>query len=199
MNALNTSPSTSAADGRGQQRLNYLRGDPSQEGATVTSFRQRPTSKLGDIVNSSPNYVAAPNAGIGLASYAQFRLNYLNRTPMIYVGGNDGMLHGFRASDGRELLAYVPSKVHTQLNKLTSKTYTHQYFVDGSPQVGDAFIGTAVAHGAGRRARRRRPGNLRARHHRSRPVQRGERRQHGDVGIQRQRRPRFRLRRSARP
>jgi type IV pilus assembly protein PilY1 len=142
VNSLNISPSTSVADGRGQQRLNYLRGDASQEGATVTSFRQRPTSKLGDIVNSNPNYVAAPSAGIGETSYAQFRLNFLNRPAMIYVGGNDGMLHGFRASDGRELLAYVPSKVHTQLNKLTSKTYTHQYYVDGSPQIGDAFIGT---------------------------------------------------------
>jgi type IV pilus assembly protein PilY1 len=142
VNALNISPSTSVADGRGQQRLNWLRGDASQEGATVTSFRQRPTSKLGDIVNSNPNFVAAPSAGIGLASYAQFRLDFLNRPAMIYVGGNDGMLHGFRASDGRELLAYVPSKIHTQLNKLTSRTYTHQYYVDGSPQVGDAFIGT---------------------------------------------------------
>jgi type IV pilus assembly protein PilY1 len=142
VNSLNTSPTTSVADGRGEQRLNYLRGDPSQEGATVTSFRQRPTSKLGDVVNSNPNFVAAPNAGIGVASYAQFRLNYLTRSPMIYVGGNDGMLHGFRASDGRELLAYVPSKAHRQLNKLTSKTYTHQYYVDGSPQIADAFIGT---------------------------------------------------------
>lgn len=139
--SLDTSPTTSTIDGRGQQRLNYVRGDPSQEGATVTSFRQRPTSKLADIVNSNPNFVGAPNAGIGEAAYATFRLNNLNRPQMIYVGGNDGMLHGFRTSDGRELLAYVPSKAHPNLNKLTSKTYVHRYFVDGSPEVGDAFIG----------------------------------------------------------
>jgi type IV pilus assembly protein PilY1 len=142
VNYLNTSPTTAVNDGRGQQRLNYLRGDPSQEGATVTSFRQRPTSKLGDIVNSNPNFVGAPSAGIGEASYAQFRVDYLNRAPMIYVGGNDGMLHGFRASDGNELLAYVPSTLHSQLNKLTSRTYTHRYYVDGTPQVGDAFFAT---------------------------------------------------------
>ncbi|MCC7484308.1 MAG: hypothetical protein IT529_04915 [Burkholderiales bacterium] len=141
VNQLNVSPTTSVADGRGAQRLGWLRGDASQEGATVTSFRQRPTSKLGDIVNSNPNFVGAPAAGVGEAAYAQFRLTYLNRSPMIYVGGNDGMLHGFRASDGRELLAYVPSKVHGQLNQLTSRTYVHRYFVDGSPQVGDAYIG----------------------------------------------------------
>ena len=142
VNSLNTSPATSANDGRGQQRLDYLRGDPSQEGATVTSFRPRPTSKLGDIVNANPSFVGAPSASIGEASYATFRLNHINRPEMIYVGGNDGMLHGFRGSDGRELLAYVPSKVHSQLNKLTSRTYTHHYYVDGTPQVGDAFIGT---------------------------------------------------------
>jgi type IV pilus assembly protein PilY1 len=137
---LDTSPSTNANDGRGQQRLNYLRGDPSQEGATATAFRQRPTSKLGDIVNSNPNFVAAPNAGIGEASYNDFRLKHLDRPAMIYVGGNDGMLHGFRASDGRELLAYVPSKTHPHLNQLTNKGYVHRYYVDGSPEVGDAFV-----------------------------------------------------------
>ncbi len=141
VNYLNTAPTTSVNDGRGQQRLDYLRGDPSQEGATATAFRQRPTSKLGDIVNSNPNFVGPPSAGLGEASYAAFRLEHLERTPMIYVGGNDGMLHGFRAADGQELLAYVPSKAHTQLNQLTSKTYTHRYYVDGSPQVGDAYVG----------------------------------------------------------
>jgi type IV pilus assembly protein PilY1 len=141
VNALNTAPTTSINDGRGQERLNFLRGDPSQEGATVTAFRQRQTSKLGDIVNSNPNFVGAPSAGLGDSSYLTFRLAHINRTPMIYVGGNDGMLHGFRASDGQELLAYVPSKVHAQLNHLTAKTYTHRYFVDGSPQVADAYVG----------------------------------------------------------
>jgi len=138
--SLDTSPATSTIDGRGQQRLNYVRGDASQEGATATSFRQRPTSKLADIVNSNPNFVGAPNAGIGDAAYATFRLNNLNRPQMIYVGGNDGMLHGFRSTDGREMLAYIPSKAHSNLNKLTSRTYVHRFFVDGSPEVGDAFV-----------------------------------------------------------
>ena len=138
---LNTYPTTGINDGLGQLRLNYLRGDPSQEGTAVTSFRQRPISKLGDVINSSPNFVGPPNAGIGEASYATFRLNNLSRAPMIYVGGNDGMLHAFRASDGQEVLAYIPSKSHANLNKLTSKTYVHRYFVDGTPEVGDAFFG----------------------------------------------------------
>jgi len=57
------------------------------------------------------------------------------------------MLHGFDASattPGHELIAYVPSMVYPNLTKLLSQTYnatgSHQYFVDGNPTVGDAFI-----------------------------------------------------------
>jgi type IV pilus assembly protein PilY1 len=138
---LDTSPSTSVTDGRGEQRLNYLRGDASQEGATVVSFRQRPTSKLGDIVNSNPNFVSIPSANILDPTYAQFRLDNASRPAMIYVGGNDGMLHGFDAATGQEKLAYIPSKTFPHLNKLTSKTYVHRYYVDGSPEIADAFFG----------------------------------------------------------
>ncbi|MDH5535109.1 MAG: PilC/PilY family type IV pilus protein, partial [Betaproteobacteria bacterium] len=142
--ALNTAPTTFINDGRGQQRLDYLRGDPAQEGATATSFRQRPTSKLGDIVNSDPNFVGVPNAGIADAAYDTFRLAYASREPVIYVGGNDGMLHGFNAGTGvnagKEVLAYVPSKTHAHLSKLTSRTYIHRYFVDGSPEARDALV-----------------------------------------------------------
>ena len=31
-----------------------------------------------------------------------------SRTPMLYVGANDGMLHGFRVANGVETLAYIP-------------------------------------------------------------------------------------------
>jgi type IV pilus assembly protein PilY1 len=60
---------------------------------------------------------------------------------MIYVGSNDGMLHALDAATGREVLAYVPSKVFGNLNKLTSLNYSHRYFVDGSPEVADAKVG----------------------------------------------------------
>lgn len=144
VNALNTAPTTFINDGRGQQRLDYVRGDASQEGATAISFRQRPTSKLGDIVNSNPNFVGAPNAGIPDPAYEAFRLAKSGREPMVYVGANDGMLHAFNAGTGanagKETLAYVPSKAHPHLSKLTSRTYLHRYFVDGSPEVQDAFV-----------------------------------------------------------
>ncbi len=137
-------PGTATSDSRGSERLNWLRGDPSSEGPTGTAFRQRLISKLGDIVNSSPTFVGAPNSGFGDPGYAAFRSQQLDRNPMIYVAANEGMMHGFRASDGVELLAYIPSKVHSRLNELTSKAYVgsaaHRYYVDATPTVGDAFI-----------------------------------------------------------
>ena len=142
--ALNTNVSN-VADGRGATRLDYLRGDNSLEGPTVASqFRPR-TGDLGDIVNSAPIYVGAPPRNLRDQDYFLFRTTpqVANRTPMVYVGANDGMLHGFRASDGRELLAYVPAAVYSNLSRLTAQSYTHQYFVDASPIVQDAKISLA--------------------------------------------------------
>ena len=96
--SLNTNPDTTANDGRGSDRLLYLRGDPSLETGPGAIFRQRPLSKLGDIVDSSPVYVGAPGASTFDPGYAAFRNTNLSRTPMVYVGANDGMLHGFEAS-----------------------------------------------------------------------------------------------------
>lgn len=144
-----------------QSRLNYLRGEASNEGTAASNFRERPTSKLGDIVNSSPQYVGDPsgqyelsqfllNAYVTDSSYLAFRTANLGRTPVIYAGANDGMLHGFNActiavgctaaDQGTELLAYVPSSVYSNLRSLSLQGYTHKYFVDGSPAVADANV-----------------------------------------------------------
>jgi type IV pilus assembly protein PilY1 len=139
---LNTSPS-GFADTRGATRLNWLRGDNSLEGPTAsTQFRPR-NSDLGDIVDSGPFYVGAPNDSYRDPSYRGFALSaaMTSRTPVIYVGANDGFLHGFRASDGQELLAYMPSPVYATISKLTGQGYAHRYYVDASPNVADAKIG----------------------------------------------------------
>ncbi|MFA5940631.1 MAG: PilC/PilY family type IV pilus protein [Sinimarinibacterium sp.] len=137
------------ADGNGEARLNYLRGDRGNEGAGL-NFRVR-GSVLGDIVNSDPAFVGQQNYGFDAlpgsegSSYKSFRQSaaYLSRPSMIYVGANDGMLHGFRATDGRELLAHVPSQVYARLSALTDLAYNdnHQYLVDGSTKTLDAHVG----------------------------------------------------------
>ena len=134
-------------DGNGQARHQYLRGDASLEtrncGACALQFRNRNATPLGDIINSSPYYVGAPNFGyyddMEPVAYSSFVSTYLSRDKVIYAGANDGMLHAINAATGDEMFAYVPSAVFSGLSRLTDLNYTHRYSVDGSPTVGDVF------------------------------------------------------------
>ena len=67
-----------------------------KEGTTVATkpFRVR-RSRQGDIANSTLWYVGRPNNGMTVDGYRTFANAQRYRIPMIYVGGNDGMLHGF--------------------------------------------------------------------------------------------------------
>lgn len=116
-----------------QNQLNYIRGND------VSGYRSR-NSLLGDIVHSNPIYVASPSSYNSSASYRAFKQTHAAREPMIYVGANDGMLHGFRASDGQELLAYIPSVLLPELKDLTDPDYEHRYYVDGTPTIQDAYV-----------------------------------------------------------
>lgn len=120
----------SDTDTIGEQRFNFLRGDRSLED---TVYRERSTV-LGDIINSSPAplYVGGPNFYYPTdADYKAFKEKYADRKRMVYVGANDGMLHGFDAATGNEQIAFVPNAVFSNLNKLTKTGYQHQAFVDG--------------------------------------------------------------------
>lgn len=137
---------TDTEDSKGQERLDWLRGDDSKE-APSGSLRKR-NLVLGDIVNSDPLVVGTPNFGYeklpsgtaGQDSYASFREGNKNRRKMVYVGANDGMLHAFDAKTGEEKFAYVPNLVFAGLKSLTDPAYTHRYFVDGPPVVGDVYL-----------------------------------------------------------
>lgn len=127
---------------------------------------------LGDIINSAPAYVANPQYlypdDLENHAYSDFRTNpdgdltndddfddgsgvVFYRPPMIYVGANDGMLHAFkvypdtsRTDFGEEVFAYAPSMLFKNLDFLADgDTYSHAYYVDGSPYVGDAYFDSA--------------------------------------------------------
>lgn len=143
---------------KAKAKANYLRGDRSNEvGNNGTyDFRMR-TSLLGDIINSNPITVGKPKAqwpnaapfptGVG-QTYTDFSLAQANRIEMLYAGGNDGMLHGFKTLDGSELLAYVPSTLSSfvgatnGLHYLTDPAYSHRYYVDMPSVVEDAYFDT---------------------------------------------------------
>ncbi|WP_247310741.1 pilus assembly protein [Ralstonia pseudosolanacearum] len=139
---LSTNPDRGTADSNGPARLAYLRGDRSNEMNAVANtgmFRAR-SSILGDIIGSAPAYAAAPSASISDTGYAKFYNTYKGRTPMVYVGANDGMLHGLNANTGAEVFAYVPNAVFSNLNQLTSVAYAHRPYADATPNVGDVQI-----------------------------------------------------------
>lgn len=153
-----SSDTTATVATKGENLLNYLRGDRSLEGSTSDKpFRVR-TSRQGDIVNSDIWYTGTPISNLSLSGYSDFAKAQKNRTPMLYVGGNDGMLHGFSAQDGKEKIAYVPRGVIPNLKDLTDPNYQHRYYVDGSPMTGDVkdsstwktlLVGTLGAGGKG--------------------------------------------------
>lgn len=171
---LNTSSDGSSP---GQDRLNWLRGD-----RTVEQLQSPPGNLrardivLGDIIGSSPTWVGAPYANTypnsfsdglygktsgepenqtGAQTYSAFATAEATRTDVVYVGSNDGFLHGFRAgangtggaydstdNDGHEVLGFMPEGVlENKVDDLASPTYAHNYLVDATPGVGDVFYG----------------------------------------------------------
>ena len=140
------------------RRLFFLRGSRTNEVNTagVGLYRSR-ASILGDIVDSSPTWVGPPISpytatwtdnlqsgdsmveNTGTQTYLQYVSAELSRLNVVYVGANDGFLHGFRAgsldsggnlinnsgtpNDGQEVLAYMPGS--TLLSAANSTTSTN--------------------------------------------------------------------------
>lgn len=159
--SLSTSEQADLKDGSsdavGKKRLDYIAGDRSEEGKTFNgvTFRVR-NSRLGDIIDSSPVYVGAPSMGWpdrdpfggSTSRYSSFKQANINRTPIVYTGANDGMLHGFNAKTGAEVMAYIPGFVYSTnanagLHYLTDPSYQHRYYVDLPPAVSDVYFKNA--------------------------------------------------------
>ncbi|XRD86302.1 hypothetical protein ISN73_16285 [Dyella acidisoli] len=162
-----------------QDRVVYLGGDRtnevSQSGSSVKNaagsydnFRAR-TSVLGDIIDSSPTWVGPPLSpypntwsdllyptqtmaenATGTTTYGTFASNEAKRLNVVYVGANDGFMHGFEsgyynadgtyacasanangidnlcadgtANDGKEVLAYIPGAVLSTIHNAATST-----------------------------------------------------------------------------
>lgn len=182
-NALNVATANNLDATPGQNRVAWLRGNRGAEqlaaGCTSTNkasptcdLRAR-TYVLGDIINSSPTFVGAPGVGAqpqplddklytsesspenadGAQKYSEFVTSNAARTNVVYIGGNDGYVHGFRAgatksdgsfdatsNDGKELIGYMPYDVLVkQAVNLADPLYKHDYLVDATPVAGDVF------------------------------------------------------------
>jgi type IV pilus assembly protein PilY1 len=138
-------PPTGSADSLGTSRVDYLRGATSSEASSDNpsgAFRWRQGGLLGTIANSEPKIVGAPRAGYTFGAYPAFRAANLSRTPVAYVGANDGMLHGFNTLTGAPLLSYVPRGVYPHLSSYSDKAHIHRMYVDGPLITADWLDGT---------------------------------------------------------
>ena len=145
------------------QAVTYLLGDQSNEesrgGTGKLRFR---TTRLGDIVNSSP-VVSNPlddygyrtlrsGATTDVYNYQAYLTTKSSRNPMVYAGANDGMLHAFdgraRASGGGvERFAYIPTTALGHMGNLlyplagkeNDPDFQHRYYVDGPVAISDAY------------------------------------------------------------
>lgn len=150
----NLSANEQKALGNEASIIDYLRGVKTLE-KPAGAYRTRQTV-LGDLVNSSPVLVGEPldlsyhrYSWDGASDYRTFISGAVaSRRKTLYVGGNDGMLHGFSAEDGVETFAYIPRAVMAPLSgdtvnvlkKYADPLYLHQFSVDGTPVVADVFI-----------------------------------------------------------
>ena len=129
------------------------------DGFASGGFRNR-TSLLGDIVHSSPAYLGSTNyyypddwgsSGVDEPEDSSYYSSFVTwqrllnsgdgRSPMVYVGANDGMLHAFDADTGVEVFAYVPNAIYSNLVDLTNPARSHKFYVDGAISTVDAFVG----------------------------------------------------------
>jgi len=140
--------------------VNFIRGQRGLEVASnsaafipnnLNSLYRKRAHVLGDIAGSLMAFVKPPNAAYTDAGYVGFKSAHAGRTPMIYVGANDGMLHAIyapiaetdvnHAKAGQEAWAYIPQAVMPELYRLADTQYSsnHRFYVDGSPVAGDVY------------------------------------------------------------
>lgn len=136
--AQKTSLGTTAA--LQQEVINYVRG------TNVAGYRARPKGLLGDMVDSQPLVIKAPTGETLDAGYAAFKTAQSARS-MVFIGANDGMLHGFSTSNMAEFFGYIPSPVYPNLALLGKTDYgeaanPHAYFVNGVLRQQDVKLGS---------------------------------------------------------
>ncbi len=192
-----SSLSTADRQTKANKLISYVQGKDQDPDTDGTLYRSRKVTingcgisdsqgctrewKLGDIISSTPkivsnvklnNYNLTPPSGYNDTSYNYFINSSTYKTRgMVFVGGNDGMLHAFKmgvlkelnskydkarindsegnlanAADhlGREEWAYIPKQALPYLKYLTDPDYSHLYYIDRTPNIVDASIGVTA-------------------------------------------------------
>lgn len=119
---------TTAADAT--NLINFIYGHDAYDENLNGNTTENRAWVLGDVLHSRPlivNYSSYDPTVSGAEG------NCSTNQSLIFVGGNDGMLHAFKDCDGSEAWAFVPPDMLGNLQYITGASHT--YFVDSSPSV----------------------------------------------------------------
>ncbi len=111
----------------------------------ITYVRAQP---LGPFVGSTPAFMDPPSIDPPPdPEYPAFIDANKDRRTLIWIGGNDGMMHAIDARTGIEVYAFIPFNLLAKLKALPDGNAigTPDFFVDSSAKLADVRIGTAVA------------------------------------------------------
>ena len=127
---------TSASVGSANELINFIRFGSltfnNSGGARNNNWH------LGDIWHSTPTIVGPPLGIFNNSAYRTFKNTYANRTQILIVGANDGMLHALDdTKKGSEMWSFIPNNL---LGKLQSLSTGHSFFVDASPTAADVCL-----------------------------------------------------------
>ncbi|MRT01058.1 pilus assembly protein PilY [Ralstonia pickettii] len=138
--ALSRSQQTEIAssDEPGARRVDYVRGIRQNEHVDPT-LRPR-TSVLGSMRGAHVLLLGPPGVALD-ASHELFRRQHMRRPWMVYIGANDGMLHGFDALTGMERFAVIPDAVLTVAARNASLGQPASAPICSRPLATDARVG----------------------------------------------------------
>jgi len=143
----------SESDALVADRIDYLRGSNAKEGAEGGPFRNRTLEQrtMGPILNSAPVFVGNGfNANgsreldlpenLEAKPFGAYLTRIKGRTPMVYVGSNDGKMHAINALNGSPVFDYVPLALFPTLKWTTQGDADDAPGVDGPIATADVFI-----------------------------------------------------------
>lgn len=110
---LDTDPQTGMPDGRGADRLSWLRGNRHAE------MRPRDT-RLGSGSGARVRVVPPPAWQPMQPGHAGFRSRHARRPTTVWLGTRDGIVHGFEAVTGHEIAGYLPRAMLADAAALTA-------------------------------------------------------------------------------
>jgi type IV pilus assembly protein PilY1 len=134
-----------------------MRGGRTAEGIKFRSRGLKDQGIMGPIVSSTPwvqdrRFTARYSDGVfpsTAPSYRAYVTSKAREQSLLWVGSNDGMLHGVKVSDGTPVLSYVPGPLVGRLSSALSVKNTESVaLMDGSPFTADVLVPTSSQSGA---------------------------------------------------